>query len=388
VALARFRAGGLYPMLGAPDFNQFGGSVAQGFQLAMSHTNAGGTIYFTEDGADPRVYGSGAISSSARGYAGPVTLTNSVFVRARVFDGSQWGALVEAPFLVNADPALLQLSELYYNPLGSGTVDGDQFEFLELRNRTGVTVDLSGFQFTNGIAFNFSNGMSLLPDAFCVLARDPVAFASRFPGIPVQGVYSGKLDNSGERLTLITASSNVVFSLAYGIAAPWPVTHNTNSIQRINFQTNYSNAAYWTAAAPTPGAPPSADVFDTDADGMPDAWEIAHRLDYHLDDSAADPDHDGLSNLAEYQAGTDPQTAQNFFRLGITRPLIPAGTVELDFYQLPGRSYLIQETASLAPPSWSTIYGFSAGTNSGAIVVTNTISAGPRFYRLTINPGY
>src|SRR5690348_14645170 len=138
----------------------------------MSHTNAGGTIYFTEDGADPRVYGSGAIAASARAYAGPVTLTNAVFVRARVFDGAEWSALVEAPFSVNADLSLLQLSELYYNPLGSGTVDGDQFEFLELRNRTGVTVDLSGFQFTNGITFTFSNGMSLLPDAFCVLVRD------------------------------------------------------------------------------------------------------------------------------------------------------------------------------------------------------------------------
>ena len=388
VALARFRAGGLYPALGAPDFNQFGGVVAQGFQLVMSHTNASGTIYYTEDGTDPRVYGSGAISASARAYVSPVTVTNAVLVRARVLNGTNWSALVEATFTVNVDLSLLQLSELYYNPPGAGAVDGDQFEFLELRNRTGVTIELGGFQFTNGITFAFTNGARLLPDAFCVLVRDPANFANRFPGVAVQGVYSGKLDNSGERLTFISASSNIVFSLNYGIAAPWPVTYTTNSIQRINFQTNYANPAYWAAAPPTPGAPPSPDIFDTDSDGMTDTWEIAHGLNYQLDDSADDPDHDGLSNLAEFQAGTDPKSAQNFFRLGISRPVVAPGSVVLDFYQLAGRSYLIQETSVLAPPTWNTVFGFSAGTNSGPIFVTNSISTGPRFYRLTINPGY
>ena len=48
---------------------------------------------------------------------------------------------------------------------------------------------------------------------------------------------------------------------------------------------------------------------DTDGDGMPDGWEVSHGLNPVLDDADADPDGDGLTNLEEYQQGTDPQNA-------------------------------------------------------------------------------
>ncbi|MBT8201845.1 MAG: hypothetical protein KJO87_00915, partial [Acidimicrobiia bacterium] len=45
---------------------------------------------------------------------------------------------------------------------------------------------------------------------------------------------------------------------------------------------------------------------DWDGDGLPDDWEIAQGLNPALDDAGQDPDHDGLSNLLEYERGTDP----------------------------------------------------------------------------------
>jgi len=47
---------------------------------------------------------------------------------------------------------------------------------------------------------------------------------------------------------------------------------------------------------------------DTDADGLPDAWEAQHRACLHptIPDAPEDPDRDGASNLQEFSAGTDP----------------------------------------------------------------------------------
>lgn len=50
---------------------------------------------------------------------------------------------------------------------------------------------------------------------------------------------------------------------------------------------------------------------DTDRDGLPDGWEVDHGLDPDCatgdDGTNGDPDHDGLSNIDEYQNGSDPQ---------------------------------------------------------------------------------
>jgi hypothetical protein len=47
--------------------------------------------------------------------------------------------------------------------------------------------------------------------------------------------------------------------------------------------------------------------LDSDQDGMPDWWEIIHGLNPHLDDSSLNSDGDNLTNIQEYNSGTDPQ---------------------------------------------------------------------------------
>jgi hypothetical protein len=44
---------------------------------------------------------------------------------------------------------------------------------------------------------------------------------------------------------------------------------------------------------------------------MPDRWERKHRLSVKRDDAARDRDRDGLRNIAEYRAKTDPNRADS-----------------------------------------------------------------------------
>ncbi|UCE36896.1 MAG: tandem-95 repeat protein [Thermoplasmata archaeon] len=49
---------------------------------------------------------------------------------------------------------------------------------------------------------------------------------------------------------------------------------------------------------------------DDDDDGMPDDWELANDLNPLVDDSQDDNDNDGLTNLEEYEAGSDPNSPE------------------------------------------------------------------------------
>jgi hypothetical protein len=52
---------------------------------------------------------------------------------------------------------------------------------------------------------------------------------------------------------------------------------------------------------------------DTDEDGMPDGWEVTYGLNPLIDDASDDPDHDGYTNLQEYREGGDPNNSATPF---------------------------------------------------------------------------
>lgn len=53
---------------------------------------------------------------------------------------------------------------------------------------------------------------------------------------------------------------------------------------------------------------------DADQDGLPDSWELTHGLNPNdAGDIADDPDGDFILNIEEYQHGSDPQVAEDFW---------------------------------------------------------------------------
>ncbi|PYM14579.1 MAG: hypothetical protein DME18_06385 [Verrucomicrobia bacterium] len=260
IVLNQLKAKGLYPNVTAPSFNQFGGNVPSGFQLTM--TAPAGTIYYTRDGSDPRLAG-GAVSPTALAYGGALTLTQSARIKARVLSGGVWSALNEATFYIIQNFAGLLITEIMYHPPSTVNSDGDEFEFIELKNVAGANLELSGVHFTNGIGYTFPIGTFVNPGQFLVLVSNPTAFASKYPGVRVDGVYTNHLSNSGEAVTLVHVTGSPIFSVNYGTRPPWPTSADGAGFSLVpvnpNLNPDPDNPLNWRASTVIGGSPAADD---------------------------------------------------------------------------------------------------------------------------------
>jgi hypothetical protein len=255
VVLNQLRAAGLYPSVAAPVFNQTGGNVPFGFNLTM--TALVGPIYYTTNGADPRVYGTGAVSPQAMIYSNALVLNQSMVINARARSGTTWSALTEGQFAVATLGVPLAFTEIMYDPPG-----GSPYEFIELQNLGATPLDVSGFSF-QGITYTFPNGTVIQPGALVVLANNasPSSFAARYPGAAVFGYYGGNLDNGGERIAVLDRNLRTVTAVTYNNAGGWPTAAAGGgySLEIIDPYGDPNSPANWRASSlpnGTPGLPP------------------------------------------------------------------------------------------------------------------------------------
>jgi hypothetical protein len=117
----------------------------------------------------------------------------------------------------------LKLTEIHYHPLDEGTVSGEEYEFLELKNTGGSVLSLADVAFTQGIQYAIPAATTLEPGQFLVVASNAAAFQERY-GFAPSGAYTGKLANTGERITVSDLPANtVIASVEYLDRSPWPV---------------------------------------------------------------------------------------------------------------------------------------------------------------------
>ncbi|MSU35419.1 MAG: hypothetical protein EXS36_09950 [Pedosphaera sp.] len=256
LVVTQLRKHDLYPVTVAPAFNQHGGPVVKGFQATV--TAPAGTRYYTTDGSDPRLIG-GAVAPAARAYSEAIAVDETTTIRSRARVGSVWSALNEAAFTVIQNFAELFITEIQYNPVGGGGQDGDNFEFLELKNVGSATLDLSGVQITNAIQYTFPIGTRLAAGQFAVLVSNSDAFTNRYPGRAFAGVYQGHLANSSESISVVHATGMPIFEVNYSDASPWPQSADGLGFSLVPLNANLNpdpnNPAHWRASSLAGGSP-------------------------------------------------------------------------------------------------------------------------------------
>ena len=125
-------------------------------------------------------------------------------------------------------------------------------------------------------------------------------------------------------------------------------------------------------------------IVDTDTNNLPDWWELEYFGHLTGANPNADADHDGLSNLGEWLAGTNPTNAASGLWLTASSAGNHSGTI-LTWPSVAGKTYRIERATNL-------LAGFNSfvRTNIAATAPLNTetdavVLPGPaRFYRIGV----
>ena len=336
IVLNALTSAGLYPRTAAPVFSRFGGVVEPGFNLVISRpAGQQGTIYYSLDGNDPRVPGSGAISPTAMIYNGGVSIRDYSVVKARILSGQNWSALNEAVFQLPPVYDDLRISEIMYNPPA-----GQDFEFIELENSGDLTIDLSGLSFSNGIDYTFREGTVLAPGEFHLLVANEWAFLGAFPDAPARGEYSDSLSNGGEKVTLKDREGGTIVSVDYDDEDFWPLSADGygRSLVLADPAGDPDRPLTWRASAEIHGSPGRANGMP----GTPRVWinEVV---------AAGGGDAGGIEL---YNPGTEQADVSGWFlgdektEFGVSPMFqLPAGSV------IPSRGYLFISSGGALQPA-------------------------------------
>jgi hypothetical protein len=309
------------------------------------------------------------------------------------------------PGAANSAPRVgpIVISEIMYHPAGNG--DSEYIELLNVSNASVTLYDVTtgkAWRVSDGIEFEFpaNSPLTMLPGQRVILTKNINQFNAAFGAFVPFGTKvfewdTGGLDNGGETVQLNRPGTvdalNVLQYVRedrvnYSDVTPWPAAADgggasLTKIREAEYGNDYIN---WAAAAPSPGTATGQPAVDTDGDGIPDGYEVAHGMNANNpDDAALDMDGDGQSNLAEYTAGTNPQSGTSRLDAALVKGVAP-GQVAVRFIGVAGKTYTVQYKDGITDTSWRKLQDVPAPATT-AVLEVNDPGAAPlpqRFYRV------
>jgi hypothetical protein len=120
-------------------------------------------------------------------------------------------------------------------------------------------------------------------------------------------------------------------------------------------------------------------LADTNGNGLPDDWELAHGFDLNSSTNwgTFDSDGDHMSNAAEWFAGTDPFDITSFLGVGITTQ---GG--QLQFTAVSNRTYTVQYSDGVTPVRWQKLADIFGKPVTRVETVADPNTRTNRYYRV------
>lgn len=140
------------------------------------------------------------------------------------------------------------INEIMYHTL----IEDKNREYVEIYNRGGSPVDLTGWKFTNGIRYDFTTGTTIAGGGYLVLAEAPTTITSIYGIAPslVVGPTSGTLNDDRDRLVLVDNLGNVADEVRYYDGGRWPewADGGGSSLELINPDQSNDFPSAWAAS--------------------------------------------------------------------------------------------------------------------------------------------
>ncbi len=140
------------------------------------------------------------------------------------------------------------INEIHYHPRERGP----RLEFVEVLNTGSETVDLSGWRLEDAVDWIFPNNVSIKPNEFVLVAQDPDDLRAHYQ-VQALGPWEGKLNNSGETLTLRDAKGKKIDEVDYQEGFPWPTmaAGGGASLELVNPHLDNDLAGSWRSSLET-----------------------------------------------------------------------------------------------------------------------------------------
>ncbi|MBE9464510.1 CotH kinase family protein [Dyadobacter subterraneus] len=154
-------------------------------------------------------------------------------------------------------PPGLVINEIMYNPKGTADNASNDLEFIEIKNKSNSSVDLTGIYFSGlGLSYQFPANTSLAAGGILVLASNSAKFNTVYAKSAF-GQYTRNLSNKSQKLVLSDAFGNTIDVVEYFDSAPWPTSADGGGKSLELKEPNLDNslASNWQASSADNGSP-------------------------------------------------------------------------------------------------------------------------------------